>query len=195
MTDSSCVACVKRAFYAIFRCNRVTIGPHTVRVGKQIAEGGFSTVFQCTDVATGEKYALKQMIASEKEQIENILNEIRIHQRFSSHGNLLKLIAHSETQEAKHTKFLLLFPLYELGTIGDLLVRMREGGGQLFTERQALTLFRQVVSGVAAFHSQRIAHHDIKPENVLIAKDNTAVLMDFGSACKVGLPLFCSLLY
>ena len=165
-------------------CGSTVIGSHRVRVGTQFAEGGFSSVFLCTDLETGEQYALKLMIASEPDQIAKIHAEIRVHERFD-HPHLLRLVDHSETvSNGRHT-FRLLFPLYSAGSIGDVIVRMRSVG-KIFSEDHALHLFAQVLEGVEAMHSVTppLAHHDIKPENVLLTEDNKAVLMDFGSACR-----------
>lgn len=175
---------VARVILSCLPCGRQTIGSRKVRLGTQFAEGGFSTVFRCTDVDSGAEYALKKMIASEPEQISNITNEIRVHQQFE-HPNLLELLdcEKVENQDTKQTTFYLLFPLYEKGTIGDVIVRMRNVG-KIFSEEHALQLFAQVLAGVAVMHEQNIAHHDIKPENVLLTGENRAVLMDFGSACR-----------
>ena len=40
----------------------------------------------------------------------------------------------------------------------------------------------QILSGVDFLHSHRIVHRDIKPQNILIAKDGTLKLADFGLA-------------
>ncbi len=41
---------------------------------------------------------------------------------------------------------------------------------------------RQLVRGLRAFHRKEIIHQDIKPENIVIDKDGTVKLIDFGSA-------------
>jgi serine/threonine protein kinase len=176
----------KRAVCACVPCGNTRIGSYTVRVGKQFAEGGFSTVFRCTDAKTGEAYALKRMLASEDSQIRNIAREIEMHQRFP-HPHLLRLLDYSaEEQPSGQMVYKLLFPLYEAGSVGDVIARMRSVG-KIFSETHALRLFAQVLSGVAVMHAATppVAHHDIKPENILLSGSNTAVLMDFGSACRV----------
>jgi len=39
---------------------------------------------------------------------------------------------------------------------------------------------RDIVSGLAYLHSQRICHSDIKPENILIGDNDLLKLADFG---------------
>jgi len=48
-------------------------------------------------------------------------------------------------------------------------------------DRQVLRLWmRDMVSGLAYLHSQRICHSDIKPENILVGEDGVLKLADFG---------------
>jgi serine/threonine-protein kinase len=46
--------------------------------------------------------------------------------------------------------------------------------------RVGLEVIRQVASGLAYAHSQRLLHRDVKPENILIFADGRAALADFG---------------
>ncbi len=48
--------------------------------------------------------------------------------------------------------------------------------------RQRLELFLQVGRAVAAAHRQLVVHRDIKPANILVAKDGSPRLLDFGIA-------------
>jgi len=41
-------------------------------------------------------------------------------------------------------------------------------------------LARQIAAGLAAAHAQGVVHGDLKPANVMVAKDGTAKLLDFG---------------
>lgn len=56
-------------------------------------------------------------------------------------------------------------------------------------EKLARTLFLQVCRGVAALHKKDFAHRDIKPQNVVLDKDFSLKVCDFGSSwrmhCKV----------
>jgi serine/threonine-protein kinase len=57
----------------------------------------------------------------------------------------------------------------------------RLGSGQL-EPTQALKYLRGIAAGLDYAHGMGVVHRDVKPANVLLAKDNTPVLADFGLA-------------
>jgi cyclin-dependent kinase 2 len=47
----------------------------------------------------------------------------------------------------------------------------------------------QLVSGISYCHSHRVLHRDLKPQNLLIDKNNVVKLADFGLARAFGVPI------
>ena len=47
----------------------------------------------------------------------------------------------------------------------------------------------QLLSGIAFCHSHRILHRDLKPQNLLIDKNGSIKLADFGLARAIGVPV------
>ncbi len=64
---------------------------------------------------------------------------------------------------------------------GITLREMLERSGQI-PRAAALRLLQQLCAGLSAAHSQQVLHGDIKPENIILAPDGHAKLMDFGIA-------------
>lgn len=57
--------------------------------------------------------------------------------------------------------------------------------------RRLLAVATQIAEGMAAAHAAGITHGDLKPENVLIARDGRAKIVDFGLATGSGPPSAC----
>merc|ERR1711964_301687 len=49
-------------------------------------------------------------------------------------------------------------------------------------------MLRQVVDGLSYLEDKQIVHHDLKRENLLLCKDGTIKLFDFGFSARVGEP-------
>ncbi len=52
--------------------------------------------------------------------------------------------------------------------------------------RRVLAIFRQVAQGLHALHGHGFAHADIKPNNVLLTRDEQIKIIDFGQSCPLG---------
>jgi eukaryotic-like serine/threonine-protein kinase len=65
-----------------------------------------------------------------------------------------------------------------------LSVLLREHGP--LTPREAARIGAQVSSALAAAHKMRIVHRDVKPGNILITEDGSAMMSDFGISHALG---------
>ena len=61
---------------------------------------------------------------------------------------------------------------------GDLRVRMEKG----IPERAAVQYLRQIASALSAVHAKGVLHRDLKPGNIMLRKDGSIALIDFGLA-------------
>ena len=53
-------------------------------------------------------------------------------------------------------------------------------------EADVIRIVRDIASGLAAAHQIGIVHRDVKPGNIILAADDTAMLTDFGLARPIG---------
>ena len=61
---------------------------------------------------------------------------------------------------------------------GDLRQRIEKG----IPQRQAVQYLRQIASALSAVHAQGVLHRDLKPGNIMLRKDGSIALIDFGLA-------------
>ncbi|CAH8358660.1 unnamed protein product [Eruca vesicaria subsp. sativa] len=157
------------------------IGSLKVHVRNVIAEGGFSSVYLAQDTNHASKqYALKHIICNDEESLELVMKEISVLKSLKGHPNVVTLYAHGILDMGRNKKEALL----AMEFCGKSLVEVLENrGAGYFEEKQALLIFRDVCNAVFAMHSlsPRIAHRDLKAENLLLSSDGLWKLCDFGS--------------
>jgi fused-like protein len=105
---------------------------------------------------------------SEKE-LKNLKHEIEI-LRSLKHENIIELLDSFETD-----KEVVVVTEYADGELFGLL----EDDGTL-PEDQVQLIAYQLVSALYYLHSHRIMHRDMKPQNILLCKNNKVKLCDFG---------------
>jgi len=158
----------------------------TYRMVRQIAEGGFSTVDLVEDSRTGKKYAMKKITCHSTEDQNLATKEVEI-TRSLEHPNIVRVVgaATSGTADIVHnttSQVVIVFPLYSRGSLHDELERRQLANSPL-PQATLLSIFSSICSAVKELHhsSPPLAHRDIKPHNILLDKDLSPVLMDFGS--------------
>lgn len=66
---------------------------------------------------------------------------------------------------------------------GDLRHRIDDG----ITEKDAVNFLRQIASALSAVHAKGVLHRDLKPGNIILRKDGSLALIDFGLAKRAKL--------
>lgn len=160
----------------------VDLTGHTIasryQIIRLIAGGGMATVYLAKDLRLDRPVALKIIhphLAGDQDFREKFIQEAKISAKLS-HTNLVNV--YDQGQDGEH---IYLAMEYVPGiTLREALQNM----GPL-TAAQALELYEQLLSGLAAAHQAGILHRDLKPENVLLSDDGRIKLADFGLARKV----------
>lgn len=144
--------------------------------------GGFAYVYVAQDVDSNAEYALKRLLGADKDECNNIIQEINLHKTVSGHPNIVQYVAASFIDRTQNTdrrlaEYLLVTELCKAGQLRDCLDKPLE-------PEAALRVFYQACKAVQHLHSQNppICHRDIKIENFLLGSDGQLKLCDFGSA-------------
>lgn len=64
-------------------------------------------------------------------------------------------------------------------------LKARVNDGRRLLQNDALQMFKHLLLALSHIHKRGIFHRDVKPDNILIARDNRLVLADFGSATRI----------
>jgi serine/threonine protein kinase/tetratricopeptide (TPR) repeat protein len=151
------------------------------RITDKLGAGGMGIVYKAQDLQLERFVALKflpQDLALGEVDRERFLREARSASALD-HPNIG--VIHGIDKTA-HGRMFIVMAYYEGQTLSQKL-----GGGPL-SLRQALDWACQIASGLAAAHARNIVHRDIKPGNIIITKDNSARIVDFGLARVVATP-------
>ncbi|OIW06238.1 hypothetical protein TanjilG_28763 [Lupinus angustifolius] len=143
----------------------------------ELGRGQFGITYLCTEKATGRKYACKSIARrklTRKKEIDDVKREIMILQHLTGQPNIVEF---KGAYEDKQYVYLVM----ELCKGGELFDRIIAKGS--YSEREAASIFRQIVNVVHACHFMGVIHRDLKPENFLmVSKNDDAPLKatDFG---------------
>ena len=143
-----------------------------------IGSGGMAYVYKARNIKTGDFVAIKVL---KREYCDNG-NYVR---RFNNEALAVKDLIHPNIVQ-----------IYDVGHVGNVYYITREyvEGITLkdYIEKrasipwdEALGIAQQLLKAVEAAHIKHVIHRDIKPMNILITKDGTVKLSDFGIAKAV----------
>ncbi|ELT94510.1 hypothetical protein CAPTEDRAFT_162050 [Capitella teleta] len=169
-------------------CSRETIevDGHTYSIRSRLGEGGFSFVDLAEERGTHRLLAAKRIVCHSSGDEQLARKEIEYMNKFT-HKNLVPCEGHVMNPVRNHataiSEVLILMPYYEKGSIQDELEILRRQSDH-YTETKVLFYLIGICEGLQALHTaspRPLAHRDVKPHNVMLKDDDTAVLMDFGS--------------
>ena len=149
------------------------------RIVEKLATGGMGVVFKALDQRLERFVALKVLpapLSTDAGSKRRLLAEAKAASALD-HPNIGVVHDIGETPAGR---FFIVMAYYE----GETLERKNQRGGLAIQD--ALALPGQIASALAAAHQKGIVHRDVKPSNILIARDGTAKLLDFGIALLTG---------
>ena len=144
-----------------------------------LASGGMGRVWRAHDTLLNRPVAVK-ILRSEYTGNAAFLARFRAEAQHAAaliHPNIASVFDYGELDDAGEHLAYLVMELVE----GESLASRLAGGRQLDVPT-TLTVLRSTAAALAAAHAAGVVHRDIKPGNVLMARDGDVKITDFGIA-------------
>ena len=153
------------------------------RLVRRIASGGMGSVWEAEDTILHRRVAVKALseaLAEDRRFLERFRREARATAGLS-HPNVAGVFDYGEDGGRPY----IVMELIEGETLAE---RLRRHGRLPW--RKAVAIMEPVASALGAAHEAGIIHRDVKPGNIMIARNGDVKVMDFGIAAATwALPL------
>ncbi len=163
------------------------------RIVRLLGRGGFGVIYLATDVSLGHRVAIKEYLPSD---IARRSDDNRVRPNHASDGTLYQWGLDRFVKEARnlvrfrHPNIVRVSALFQENNTAYMVMDFEEGLSlrqhvrtpQNRSERALKRLIEPIAQGLSEVHRQGFIHRDIKPGNLLVRKDASPVLLDFGSA-------------
>ena len=144
---------------------------------KEISNGTYAKIYIVQRKTDFKLYCCKEILKSKVADLNKFRNEINILSKVD-HPNIIRL--YEIFEDNRYISIIM-----EYCTGGDLFQKINELAekDQSFSEKEAVKIFKQLISAVSYCHSQGICHRDLKPDNIIFLnkEPNSQIkVIDFG---------------
>ncbi|KAJ3072078.1 Protein kinase [Podochytrium sp. JEL0797] len=143
---------------------------------KKVGEGASGKVYLSRNLldSSAPVVAVKEMALSKQPRKDLLLNEILI-MKECIHPNIVKYVDSYLVGD----NLWLILEYMEGGKLTDIIDNNK------LTEPQIASICNEIMKGVIHLHKRAVIHRDIKSDNVLIGRDGSIKLTDFGYSAKL----------
>ena len=140
-----------------------------------IGIGGMSNVYKAVDTKTGQTVAVKFMkpeLFENEELVRRFKNESKAISLLN-HPNIIKVLDVSITPTEKYIV---------VEYIDGITLKEYIENRKILTVRETVRFTQTILDAIGYAHQNGIIHRDMKPQNVMLLRDGTIRIMDFGIA-------------
>jgi eukaryotic-like serine/threonine-protein kinase len=146
------------------------------RLLSPLGRGGFADVYLAEHVYLNTQAAIKvlQMRLTDEDKISFLVEARTI--AHLKHTNIVRIMEYDVVDDIP-------FLIMEYAPFGTL--RQRHPRGRVLAPSVIVPYVTQVAAALQYAHNQKLIHRDVKPENMLLGRNDTVLLSDFGLAVIV----------
>jgi serine/threonine protein kinase len=148
---------------------------------KQIGEGSYGVIYQAYNNNDKKKYALKKIIAHDIDELEGFEEEFEL-VYVCDHPNVMKIYGICVNILDSTTYALYVLMELALGDWNDE-IKKHLSVRKNYKEDDLINILKQIINALLFMQTKmKIAHRDIKPQNILVFKNKIYKVADFGEA-------------
>jgi len=151
------------------------LGPYEIL--SLIGAGGMGEVYRARDPKLGREVAIKILppaFAADPDRLA----------RFDREARVLASLNHPHIAQ--------IYGVEETGGVAALVLELVDGqpldarlkGGRAIPIEDALAIARQIADALDAAHERGVIHRDLKPANIVLTRDGSVKVLDFGLATE-----------
>lgn len=164
-------------------------------VGKVLGQGGFGITYLGLDTHLNRKVAIKEyfpsgLVGRESSYTQMVscttdtANFVRGRERFLSEARALAKLSEVAEIAQVHSFFESNSTAYIIMEFveGITLQQYVQGRGGKLTSDEVMSILKRLTSALIKIHQAGVIHRDISPDNIMLQKNGTLKLLDFGTA-------------
>ncbi len=149
---------------------------------ERIGSGGMSVVYRSQDLLLGRIVAVKMLHESFSND-EDFLRRFRQEAYSAASLQHPNIVTVHDVGEDGHAQYIVME--YVNGQTLKQIIRQYNNDGQLMPTSRFLDLTIQICDGIGYAHRANLVHCDVKPQNVLVTRDDRIKVADFGIALAI----------
>jgi len=154
------------------------------RLIKKLGQGGMGAVYSARvnvnegKLMSGDTVAIKVLSDdADEEEVERFKIEAETALKIDDE-NIIRVLDYQLTDTVNY----IVMEYVEGDSVRDMIRNKKE-----FSEQDVIRITRDVCKSLVKAHDLGIVHRDLKPDNIMVSKDGTVKLADFGIAKDLGL--------
>ena len=145
-----------------------------------LGSGARSTIWEVRNTVTNELHALKRVVKRTSEDsrfLDQAINEYEAGSQFN-HPAVRKIL---DIQRVRRW-----MSLKEIWVIMEYVQGQSVQQSRPTSVREAIRIFLDVGAALAHMNTKGYVHADTKPNNIIVSKEGTVKVIDFGQSCPIG---------